>query len=216
MLKLSRSDLVLAILGVTGLAVVVALYQSAFPLALVEMEVAREEAVASATDFVEELGAELGDFRHAAIFSGDSEALTFLQRTVGDDEAGRWAREEVPVWRWDIRWFRPLDAEEWLAEVGVDGAVVAFRHIVEEAAAGADLDESAARARAEDFLRTQGWDLSQLDSVSASADRKDNRTDHLFIWKVRGTDIAWRPRNSHASSRACSASVTCSRWVASY
>jgi len=112
MLKLSRSDLILTVLGVLGLTVVVALYQSAFPLALVEMEVTREEAVANATEFVEGLGTELDDFRHAAIFSGDSEALTFLQRNVGNEEAGRCAREEVPVWRWDIRWFRPLDAEE--------------------------------------------------------------------------------------------------------
>ena len=53
------------------------------------MQVTREEAVAKATEFVEGLGAELSDFRHAAIFSGESEALIFLQRTVGDDEAGR-------------------------------------------------------------------------------------------------------------------------------
>lgn len=200
MLKLSRSDLILTVLGVLGLTVVVALYQSAFPLALVEMEVTREEAVANATEFVEGLGAEFDDFRHAAIFSGDSEALTFLQRNVGDEEAWRWAREEVPVWRWDIRWFRPLDAEEWLAEVGVDGQVVAFRHIVEEAADGADLDERAARTRAEDFLRARGWNLSQLEAVSASADRKDNRTDHLFVWKVRGTDIVWRPDDAQAGT----------------
>jgi hypothetical protein len=58
MLKLSRSDFILTVLGLT---VIVALYQSAFPLALVEMEVTREEAVANATEFVEGLGAELDD-----------------------------------------------------------------------------------------------------------------------------------------------------------
>ncbi len=200
MLKLSRADLVLTALGAVGLTAIVALHESAFPLALVEMEVTREGAVARATEFVEELGADLDDFRQAAIFSGDSEALNFLQRTVGDEEAGRWAREEVPVWRWDVRWFKPLDAEEWLAEVGVDGEVVAFRHVVEEAAAGADLEEPAARATAEDFLRARGWDLSRLEAVSASADRKDNRTDHLFVWKVRGTDIVWRPDNDQAGT----------------
>ena len=200
MLKLSRSDLVLTALGAVGLTAVVALYASAFPLALVEMEVTRAGAVASATEFVEELEADLSDFRQAAIFSGDSEALTFLQRTVGDEEAGRWAREEVPVWRWDIRWFKPLEAEEWLAEVGVDGEVVAFRHVVEEAAEGADLEEAEARAIAEDFLRTRDWDLARLEAVSASADRKDNRTDHLFVWKVRGTDVVWRPGDAQAGT----------------
>ncbi len=196
MLKLSRSDLVLTVLGVVGLAVVVSLYQSAFPLALVEMQVTREEAVAKATEFVEGLGAELSDFRHAAIFSGESEALIFLQRTVGDDEAGRWAREEVPIWLWNVRWFKPLETEEWLAEVGVDGELVGFRHIVEEAAPGADLDESTARSIAEAFLGEHEWNLSQLEAVSSSADRKDNRTDHLFVWKVSGTDIVWKEDGS--------------------
>jgi hypothetical protein len=86
------------------------------------------------------------------------------------------------------------------AEVGVDGQVVTFRHIVEEAADGADLDERAARTRAEDFLRARGWNLSQLETVSASADRKDNRTDYLFVWKVRGTDIVWRPDDAQAGT----------------
>ncbi len=198
--KLSRSDAGLAALGAVGLAVVFLLYESAFPLALVDLEVTREEAITNATSFLEQQGADLDGFRRAAIFSGDSEALIFLQRTLGNEEAGRWARQEVPVWQWDIRWFKPGQTEEWLASVGVDGQVVAFRHVVEEAAEGANLEENAARGLAEQFLSLRGWDLATLDRVSASADRKDNRTDHVFAWQVRDREIVWRPEDPEAGT----------------
>ena len=48
--KLSRSDLTLFAMGVVGVLVVVGLYSSAFPLAFVDMEVTREEAVDNARE----------------------------------------------------------------------------------------------------------------------------------------------------------------------
>lgn len=200
MSKLKRSDLILAALGLAGLVVVVLLYESAFPLALVELQATREDAVGNARGFLQQQGAELDGFRQATEFSGDSESLIFLQRTLGNEDAGRWAQHEVPVWTWDIRWFKPGDAEEWMAFVGVDGEVVAFRHTVEQAALGADLDEAAARILAEDFLRERGWDLATLEQVSAAAEKKDNRTDHLFIWQVEDREIVWRPDDPEAGT----------------
>lgn len=189
--KLSRSDLALALLGVVGLVVVVTLYASAFPTSLVTLEVTREGAEEAAENFVREQGADLRGFRRAGLFTGDTEALVFLQRALGNDEAGRWARESVPVWTWEVRWFQPGETEEWLASVGVDGEVVGFRHVIGEAVEGADLDEAGARAVAERFLSDRGWDLTSLEPVQASADRKDRRTDHLFVWQIRGQRIDW-------------------------
>ncbi len=200
MSNLKRSDLTLGMLGLVGLAVVFFLYQSAFPLALVDMDVTRDQAIANADAFLRQQGAELDEYRRAALFAGDTESLVFLQQTLGDAEAGRWAASDAPVWTWDIRWFRPGDAEEWLAFVGVDGELVAFRHVLEEAAPGADLDEAAARVLAERFLRERGADLSELEPVSASADKKDNRTDHLFVWESRGRTIDWRPEDPEAGT----------------
>lgn len=198
--KWNRSDLVLAALGIVGLATVFTLHESAFPLAGVELQVTREQAVARAAELLAEQGADLEGYRRAALFTGDTESLVFLQRILGAEEAAAWARDRVPVWTWDIRWFRPGQAEEWLAYVGVDGEVVGFRHIVEEAAAGAQLPEDAARARAETFLRARGWDPATLEPVQASADRKDNRTDHVFTWQVRGTEVVWRDGDPEAGT----------------
>lgn len=198
--RLKRSDLVLAGLGLAGIAVVLLLYQSAFPLANVELQVNREEAVDGARQLLSEHGADLEPYREAALFSGDTEALVFLQTVLGDEEASRWARERVPVWTWEVRWFQPGRTEEWLASVGVDGEVVGFRHVLEEAGAGARLDEGAARARAESFLAERGWQLAELDLVGAAADDKDNRTDHVFTWQVRDSEIVWRPHDPEAGT----------------
>lgn len=187
--RLARTDLLLAIAGVVGLVLVVTLYTSAFPLALVELEVTREGAIERAGEFLAEQGADLTDFRRAALFTGDTEALVFLQKSLPDEQAAAWAREQVPIWTWDIRWFRPGETEEWLAYVGVDGEVVGFRHVIEEAAPGADLDEQSARTIAEEFLGRRGWQLDDLEPVQASADKKDARTDHMFVWEVAGSEI---------------------------
>lgn len=197
---LKRSDAVLAVLGLVGLAVVFLLYESAFPLASVELQVTRQEAVEGARQMLESRGADLDDSRRAALFSGDTESLVFLQTVLGDEEAMRWARERVPVWTWDIRWFRPGQTEEWLAYVGVDGEIVGFRHVIEEAAAGASLDEAAARTVAESFLRERGWGLDELEPVGAAADQKDNRTDHVFTWQVRGSELVWREGDPEAGT----------------
>jgi len=201
--KLSRPDLLLAFLGLVGVVTVVTLYTSAFPLALVELEVTRDEALDRAEAFLTDQGADLTDYRRAARFTGDTEALVFLQKSLPDETAAEWARDQVPVWTWDIRWFQPGETEEWMAYVGVDGDIVGFRHVIEESAEGADLDEAAARELAEKFLQSRGWEMSGLEAVQASADKKDARTDHLFVWEVAGseirTDFHWDSEGSEES-----------------
>lgn len=189
--KLSRSDLTLVAMGIVGVLVVVGLYSSAFPLALVDMEVTREEAVDNAREFLTGHGADLDEYRQAALFSGETESLIFLQRNLDHDAARRWAGGTTPIWAWNVRWFQPLQTEEWLADVGVDGELVAFRHVVEETASGASLSEERAREIAFGFLRQRGWDLDSLNAVSAVTDAKSNRTDHLFIWRIGTETIAW-------------------------
>ncbi len=188
--KLSRSDLTLAALGVLGVLAVFGLYQSAFPLAIVEMEITREDAVEIAAQFVGNQGGDLLDFKQAALFTGETESLIFLQKSLSPEDAARWAHD-VPVWSWNVRWFQPLETEEWLVDVGVSGTVAAFRHIIEDTAAGQHLDEAAAEQIATSFLASQGWMVSELEVVSAVTDVKANRTDHVFIWRASPETIAW-------------------------
>ena len=200
MARLQRSDLALIVCGLAGLAAVSLLYEVAFPVAAVELKITRGEAVDAASDYVRELGADLSSFKRAVRFAGDTESLVFLQRTLGLEEASRWAREEVPIWFWELRWFKPQETEEWQAWVGLDGEVVGFRHIVEEAAPGPNLEEAAAQQIAETFLQANGWTLSSLRLVEASSEQQDNRTDHRFSWERVGSNISWQPSDQDAGT----------------
>jgi len=181
----------LVLAGALGLAAFVLFYRQAFPQAGVTLEVTRAEAVGAARAFLSGRGAVLEGYRQAAQFGGDDIALAFLQQRVGLQEAGRWARERVPIWSWNARWFKPAQKEEWQVGVGVDGRVVRFQHLIDEAAPGADLPQDTALALAERFLVERGWSVSDFDRVESSSRKRDRRTDHHFTWEQRGTTVAW-------------------------
>lgn len=111
--RVRASDLFLALAGAAGLVAFVLLYRTATPQAAVRLEIARPDALTRAGEFLQARGASVAEWKGAAVFAGDTESLVFLQRTLGLSEASRWAREEVPVWRWSHRWFRPEVKEEW-------------------------------------------------------------------------------------------------------
>jgi hypothetical protein len=191
--RLNRFDGLLVAAGVAGLAAFLLLYASASPQAAVTLDVTREEALATARDYLDARGAELDGFKGAVQFTGNNVGLVFLQRTLGLDEASRWAREEVPIWSWIMRWFEPGEKEEWQVRVAVDGTVVGLAHLVEEAAAGSDLEQDSAQVIAEAFVADRGWDLETLEMVEASSEKLDNRTDHHFSWEKTGSSVAWQP-----------------------
>jgi hypothetical protein len=98
------SDALLMAAGAAGLVAFLLLYRSATPQAAVTLEVTRGEALATARDLLETRGASPGSFKEAVQFRGNSAGLVFLQRTLGLDEASRWAREEVPIWSRKSGW----------------------------------------------------------------------------------------------------------------
>lgn len=189
----SRWEIVLLVAaGAVGLAVFGLFYRSAFPQAAVTLKVTRPQATQVARAFLASRGAALQGFRDAVQFTGDGTALVFLQRTVGLDQASQWARERVPIWTWKLRWFKPGQKEEWGVEVGVDGRVVEFQHLIDEAAPGADAPQDSALALAQRFLADQGWSLAEFDRVESSSRKRDHRTDHHFTWEQRGSTLSWK------------------------
>ncbi len=186
-----RTDLILVTCGLVGLAVFVTLYPRAFPQASVKVELTREQAITRARAVAESLGAPVGTLVEAARFGGNTVSLLFLQRTIGLDSASRWARDVVPIWSWDARWFTPERKEEWRVGLGVDGRVVAANHLLDDAAPGDSLTREQAQPLAEAYLRRRGWDLARFELVESSSERHERRVDHTFTWQQNGTTIAW-------------------------
>jgi hypothetical protein len=189
----------LAAVAAAGLSSVVLLYRRAFPQAAVSLEVTRSEAVERARAFLAQREAKLAGFREAVQFGGDDDGLAFLQRTVGLAEASRWARELVPIWAWQVRWFKPGEKEEWRVRIGVDGRVVGFRHEIEESAPANTVPQDTALALAERFLAAQGWDMALLEPVERSTEKRERRSDHRFTWERREASIAWHGAGTEGS-----------------
>lgn len=197
---LTRASSPLMLVGLIGLLIFVFLYKKANPQASVTLEITRQEALTRAREFIEQRGADLSGAKEAVQFRGANLGLVFLQRTVGLDDASRWAREEVPIWSWNVRWFTPDEKEEWRVNVGTDGKIVGFTHLIDEAAAGADLAEEEAQEIAESFAHEQGWDLDDFNPVEAASEQQDNRTDHKFVWEKIGVSIPWAEEGADTAS----------------
>lgn len=187
-----RSDAILALTGFGGLVLFAALYHRAYPQASVRLSLSRTEALERARAVAESLGAPVRELKEAAQFVGNTTGLLFLQRTLGLEEASRWAAEEVPIWSWNARWFEPQQKEEWRVGLGVDGKLVLLEHLLEDAAPGESLSLDSARVLAEDFVRGLGWNLGDFDLVESSSQKRERRTDHRFTWEKRGSTIAWQ------------------------
>jgi membrane protease YdiL (CAAX protease family) len=133
-------------------------FTRAFPEAHLTFAVNRVSSQPVAERFLRErapvAAAALSGRRHAAIFQVEDNAKIYLERELGLERFGELTRaKQVRLWSWSHRYFRPLDKEEVRVEVAPEGEVIGFAHLIAEGAVGATLDETAARAVAERFLK---------------------------------------------------------------
>lgn len=182
----SPATLVLALLATGGLLMFVLFYDRAFPQASIDIKVSRAEAQARAEQFLAERGFSLTDYQSVAVFDADEPAAYYLQKSQGMERANQLMRDEIPVWFWYCRWFRPLEKEEYRVRVSPQGAIVRFRREIEEDREGANLDQAAARQIAEQFAeRSAGVSLAEYELLDSSTETRKKRTDHAFVWRKK-------------------------------
>ena len=206
--RLTRRDWTLiavcVLLAVIATAVVARYFSTAFPEAAIEFKydrngseaIARRVLTAVIPSEVEGPPASGGrsldfarddtfkDFHHAASFESDHNARVFLERSLGLDEANRVMRDQVRVWYWHHRWFRPLVEEEVSVDVAPTGHVIGFRHVIPEdrAIPGGD-----AMAAATAFLARVN--VSGVKLIDESQRKLPKRTQRIFTFE----SIAVRP-----------------------
>ncbi|HEY6293285.1 MAG TPA: CPBP family intramembrane glutamic endopeptidase [Terriglobia bacterium] len=193
-IQLTRSDfrtiLLVVILAAASLVVAVRYFSRAFPEASITFRVNREDSLPIAQQFLKARGFDLAGYDHAAIFSYSDETKLYLERTQGLETMNSLAHGPVHLWRWQHRWFRPEQKEEFRAEVTPLGEVVGFDHELGETAPGANLDQAAARTLAEGFLTSViKRDLGGLEFVEAISNKRPARTDHTFTWKQKTVNL---------------------------
>ncbi len=191
--RLSGKDLrvllLWVLLGLAGAGVASKYFFAAFPEAAVDFRVSRPAAVEAARRFLVAQGQKVEGYQSSIVFALDEDAKTYLEREVGLEQANRLMASEVGVWYWDVRFFRPLQKEEFKVRISPAGRAVGYEHIVEEARPGAQLEQEAARAKADQFLRASyAANLAAYDYLPEEANKieKPKRRDWRFTWERRG------------------------------
>jgi len=122
-----RLDILITLLGFLGLILYLGFYDQAFPSAAIDLDLSRAEIIQRARDYLESQGHEPQDYELAVSLEEDWVASVYLQHSLGVSGTNQLIqREDLPIWFWRARWFRPLQKEEFSVYLATDGDVVAF------------------------------------------------------------------------------------------
>jgi len=171
-------------------------FTRAFPEASIDFKVTRDEAVTRGAAALKARGFSVEGMRALATFDVDDEAKVFLERTLGLQKASPLFATDVPVWRWSVRWVKPLEKLEYRSAVAPDGRVLSVRRLLPEKAGAPDPGDAAARVLAEEALRKdRGLEPGSLRFIRAEVEKRPARTDRIFEWEsntIRFGDAAMR------------------------
>ncbi len=177
-------------LGAVGLWVFLHFYTEAFPAASLDFKLSREEVFQKAEDYLGTLGYDMEGYESAQVFSRNQMQQIFLEKTLGLEETNRLAQEWISIWTWNVRWFKPLQKEEFRVRLDPGGRIVSFSHRVLESDEGASLAEEAALPIAERFVQeVQGFDLNDYTLIDRSSTERKARTDHTFTYRKAGFTV---------------------------
>lgn len=177
-------------LGAVGLWTFLNHYDRAIPVASLDFKLSRDEAFLEAQDFAVACDHDLLAFENAQIFAPDMMSQIFLQKSLGLEETNRLARDWISLYRWQVRWYRPLEKEEVHVHLDPGGRVVGYDHRILDEDPGANLSESEALEIAEAFVFSDGrFAKDAWEEVERSSEARTDRTDHTFTYRKKGFTV---------------------------
>ena len=158
----------------------------AFPEHNIHFEITRQEAAERASAFAQTMGHDLAGFKRATVFETNDFSKIYLEKEVGVKETARLAENQIDLWHFTTRFFKPLEREEYWVSFLPNGRLVVYIRSVEEETAGANLSKEDAQKLAEKFLAEKTTvALSECTIVDTETVKKPNRTDHTFTWEIK-------------------------------
>ena len=124
-----------------------------------------QDALRIADNFLRQRKIDPATYRHVVWINDnvDSSALHYLAERKSLEQADQIYRQATRLALWEVRYYRPLQKEEYRVFVDpVSGKVFGFRHVLEENAPGASLSPDQARVLAEQAVREHGYRLDGL------------------------------------------------------
>jgi membrane protease YdiL (CAAX protease family) len=152
------------------------------------------DALAAGDAFMRQRKIDPADYRHVVWLDGnvDALALHYLAERKSLEQADQIYRQATRLALWKVRYFRPLQKEEYLVFIDpVSGEVFGYRHGLDEDAPGVSLSPDQAQALAEQAVREHGYRLEEFERQSSDATKRKAREDYTLVWQAKPGD----PRN---------------------
>lgn len=152
----------------------------------IQVRLSRSEAVRIAAREMRNRDLEPAQWRSVADFTPNLRRtdIEYLRQQLGARPANEVLRDRMQTAVWRVRYFRPLEHEEWLVYVNQQGQAYRVDHVLDEKAPGARLPAPEARRRAEEYLtRRHGVPIHGYTLVDSQEQREERRTDHSFVWE---------------------------------
>jgi len=160
----------------------------------IKVSATRQDAFRLAGDFLKARQVDPSRYHRAAWLREniDASAARYLFERKSIEDADRIYRRATRLLLWEVRYFQPLEKEEYTVLVDADGArVFAYNHVLDDNAPGASLPIAEARALAEKALEQEGYKPADFDLQEQQGEKKKAREDYTFVWQAKAGD----PRN---------------------
>jgi len=190
---LSRKRFVVAA-AITAASVLVALIPAYHFGDGIKVRATRPDALRTADAFLAQRGVTPGSFQRVTWLEEnvDRDALRYLLERRSLKESDQIYRQATAPLLWEVRYFRPLQKEEYLVYVDAQtGKVFDHEHGLGENAPGAFLAPDDARKLAEQAMQERGYTPGNFKLVDSSSLKRKAREDYSFIWEANAGD----PRN---------------------
>ncbi len=152
----------------------------------IRLKTPRSQAEEIARREMQARGMDPAQWRLVSDFSvnlGRAEA-EYLRQQLGARLANLAIEEHRDSAVWRVRFFRPLEREEWIFFIDQNGRIYRYDHELDEKAPGASLQPDEARRLAERYLSSrQAIPIETYRLVDSQEERRERRTDHSFVWE---------------------------------
>ena len=178
-------------ISAVGLFLFIYLFERTFPTASIDLRLDRHQARQKAQEYVTSLGYDVSEYETSIVFGGDRRKFVFLEKCLGLLKANKLIKEDIPIWAWNVRFFKKLCKEGFRVKVNPIGRIDGFEHHLKNDAPGDHLLQDEAHALVVQFLMNNQIPVEDYELIESSSLKRENRTDHHFVWKKNESELTW-------------------------
>lgn len=189
--------IILSILAIAGISFFIYETQKNLKYEPDLSQLSKDEAISLARDFLVNNGlitdGDLKTYDAAVSYSSDNRRYPFLTKIFDNDKEkiNKYLKEnDFPLIQYAVRFFKEEEKKEFLIALDPEKKSISnFGQQISEEEERNELTKEEARELAIAFIKDKGFDTAMLSDKDYSSETHPNRLDHLFIFRVEGSEI---------------------------